>query len=1101
MVRRNLSPRFLFLAVGLFLAACSSGGGDGGSSFAIESINVPANGTWQINRPIKIAFTEPVDFSSVSLNTINIRAVNGGPSAGEFFMESPKVVVFQPRCPTLPDFSDAGLLPGGQLYEMNVLGIDKQAPLTVKSTSGTSLSVGDTRQFVTPDSTLLLDLFFDAKVGPPVPVVRSNSVTDMTVDACYIELGDDPNNRVYFRIDATGKGFLDPLQSLPLNRLSEVDESVALVLHFNQPIDPSPINVNNTRLSWQFDSAASAAAPVWTNLGTQVELVANCTQTGAIVRITPLGILPPDTDLRVVIAPDFSDIVGQINLLTQATFALADTVPAPAPPAPLTDEFLDEYASSVHVDATAGFAEPPAVIEDGKLKAAFSFSGTGGVNGDFDWKVPAGITTLFSTDSQNIVGGPNFVAQHNVTVIGGVLDVRNMLIEAGAVLKVQGTNPLTILASGTVEILGTLDISGTDSIGIVTLNTTSIPEVGAPGQAGGGRGGTGSPLSTSSSPKGGNGFGAFNTPDAGGVGGETGWNNVAASQLDGRRGAGGGGGTLGLNQLQPPPSTLFEQSFIGLDAEPGFPNLATGTTQSHNGAITGAAGPLGGPAGPLPFVDASALNNFFGQAVTIASSTVIQGELKKPWAGAGGGAGGDASFVGLNMTFPQIPFNPNGDEKGAAGAGGAGSLQIMTLEDIVFGVNGRIVARGGSGGGGENTSLTNRIGGGSGGGSGGHVILQVAGVIDMSLCQGEGTTKGKLAGGILATGGQGGAGKLDVGGATLEANGKQDTLPLNDACPPGYPTTGANGCLGHIDGAGGDGGPGIVQFHTPDGLASVLLPVGKTMGDVCKPKPVYFDGTARLVPSFGRLSRVQSQWIALGEGGFEKALGTFSNVVFTLEGTDPVTGAVLDDGAGKVDLLPPILGPDTLAIAPAVPSITAPRQLVMDAGPLVGDPNYGHLLDNTNQMRHYLLRLTAGPSVEVFDVVAASYDSNGNRLTLDVNANGPLLTSFGAGATVEFIPAYFRVYSNDAADLLPASSAIAITLQATTALPITGEPDPAGATAFVADEAILNAAPNNAAFRFVRYQALFDMAASGGGLAPTNPVPAIDFLRIPFRYN
>lgn len=1085
------------------LASCSGGSGGGGAAnFGIESINLPANSTWQINRPIKITFTQPVDFQTVSLNTINIRAVGGGPSAGEFYLESPTVVVFQPRCPTLDDLSDAGLQPGGVLYELNVLGIDKKAPLTVKSTSGVGLSQGDVRTFVTPDSTLALDLFFDSKVGPPIPIVRTNSPSDLKVDASYIELGGDPANKVYFRIDSNGVGQLDPLQTLPLNRLSELPEQVALMLHFNQAVDPSSANLDASRLSWQFDAAATGGPPQWTNLSTEIELVANCTQFGALIRIEPLGILPPDTDLRVVVAPEFSDIVGQINLLSQSSFAQAATDPAPVAPAPLPDEFLDTYASKADLDETAGFAEPPAVVLDGKLSASFSFTGTGGVNGEFDWRVPAGQTLIFNTDSQNIVGGPNFISQYNVTVIGGVVDVRNMRVEAGGTLKVQGTKPLTILASGFVEILGTIDIRGSDSQGVVTLNTTSIPEPGATGVAGGGRGGTGSPLTTSSSPKGGNGFGAFNSADGGGIGGETGWTNTD-QQLDSRRGSGGGGGSFGANQAQTGAASLgtWDQSFIGLDGEKGFDNKAT----NANGASTGLPGPFGGAAGPQPFADASPSNNFWGQAVV--GSSLVLGELKKPWAGAGGGAGGDAAFVSGGGTFPAIPFNPLGDEKGGSGGGGAGSLQIMALGNIVFGINGKIISRGGSGGGGENTSFLNRVGGGGGGGSGGHVILQTSGVIDMSLSAGPGTTAntlGTMLGGILASGGQGGAGKLDVGGATLELTGKVDTPPLFDACPPAlngvaYPTTGTNGCRGHVDGAGGDGSPGIVQLHTPDGLASVLLPAGKTIGDVIKPKPLFFDGSGRLVPSFGQFSRAQSDWIPLGEGGFEESSGTFDSVTFAFEGVDPLTGLVLDDGAGGVQLLPSILPADTLVAAPGVPSITEARTIVIDTAGI--DPDYAYLLDNTAQLEHFLLRLDQGSAAANFDVVSASFDQGTQFLTLVTEPDGPPMGgSFSPGAQVTLHPAFFRVYSDGTPDELPATSTITILLEATTADPDTGLPDLTALTGFVTDVADLNTDPSNSEFRFARYQVLFDIAATGGGLAANAPVPSIDFLRLPFRY-
>jgi hypothetical protein len=66
--------------------------------------------------------------------------------------------------------------------------------------------------------------------------------------------------------------------------------------------------------------------------------------------------------------------------------------------------------------------------------------------------------------------------------------------------------------------------------------------------------------------------------------------------------------------------------------------------------------------------------------------------------------------------------------------------------------------------------------------------------------------------------------------------------------------SGNNACLGHVDGAGGDGGPGLVQLHTRNGLnptnPSILLPAGLTLYDVCKPLPVGADGSIHLLPRF-----------------------------------------------------------------------------------------------------------------------------------------------------------------------------------------------------------------------------------------------------------
>ncbi len=539
----------------------------------------------------------------------------------------------------------------------------------------------------------------------------------------------------------------------------------------------------------------------------------------------------------------------------------------PAPPAaadPIVATELRAVAASEAgrqpVSSGAKAARPQATGQDPSGSSeALDFPGTGGPGGDFDWCLPPGAVVVLDTASALINGGPHCAATTTVQVLGGVLDLRNLHVGPGALLKVQGPNPLLILATGTVRIDGTIDVSGTSSNGVVTLNTANIPELGAPGQAGGGAGGVGSPLTTASDPKGGDGSGAFGAFGRGGIGGETGWNNSSLSNTDGRRGAGGGGGVFGPNQVQKLGLVAtfgdWDQSFLGLDAEPGFANK----NPAANGALSGPPGPFGGAPGPSPFQDGDPDNDFFGPALDLATGGIVDGELLEPWAGEGGGAGGDASFVGVNGTWPPIPFSPTGDEKGAGGAGGGGQLRVMALGDIRFGPNGLILCRGGSGGGGENTLFLNRVGGGSGGGSGGHVILETLAKIDFSEVVGPSSTAGKLVGGILATGGQGGAGKSDAGGAQLGVNGKTETLPQFDACPPtslgtSYPTSGPNACQMHVDGAGGDGGPGLIQLHTLHGLSpsnpSILLPLGLALGDFCKPLPAGFSQRLQLLPTF-----------------------------------------------------------------------------------------------------------------------------------------------------------------------------------------------------------------------------------------------------------
>jgi hypothetical protein len=113
---------------------------------------------------------------------------------------------------------------------------------------------------------------------------------------------------------------------------------------------------------------------------------------------------------------------------------------------------------------------------------------------------------------------------------------------------------------------------------------------------------------------------------------------------------------------------------------------------------------------------------------------------------------------------------------------------------------------------------------------------------------------------IDTRGGQGGAGRNSLGGAVLTPLGAVESVPHVDACPPGYGTSGVNACRGHVDGAGGDGGPGIVQLHTPRGrvgtdpaTADILIATGTALDQFSAPAPVGLaaNATSSLQPDIG----------------------------------------------------------------------------------------------------------------------------------------------------------------------------------------------------------------------------------------------------------
>lgn len=196
------------------------------------------------------------------------------------------------------------------------------------------------------------------------------------------------------------------------------------------------------------------------------------------------------------------------------------------------------------------------------------------------------------------------------------------------------------------------------------------------------------------------------------------------------------------------------------------------------------------------------------------------------------------------------------------------------------------------------------LGGGSGGGSGGHLIIETASRIDLSQVNGTfpaSSTSSARDVGLLAPGGQGGAGANNLGGAItngIALPACRDAMPDQPAaCVPAS----CSGCAPIVC-AGGDGGPGVIQLHVPtlDGhapgsgdlvpptqAASSLFRRGTTgtcsfaLGNpianagVIKPPPVGAPGDVafmndtvgwgRLVPTFAVPSgTAPSRWIPFG---------------------------------------------------------------------------------------------------------------------------------------------------------------------------------------------------------------------------------------------
>jgi hypothetical protein len=1143
-MRLTIAKAGLTLALGsAFLAAsCSSGSGGGSSAaadkLAVVSINVLEGQEWQINRAIDILFNQAIDFATVNLNTINIVDEHGNGATGIFSQPSgnglsgKSMVRFQPTCPTLADNSDAGLLPNG-VYQLTVRG-SKVGGTTVLSTAGEPLEEGALRTFTTPDSEDPQVLFVDTTAGPPVVIVRQlNDNPDLP--ATSLILGGIEQEFLWSTLNQQARL---PFE-VPLNHYSIPENQIEVIIQFNQPVLASPENINSDMIRLRY---FDVAADDFLDMQTEVELIENCTESGAAVRVSPLGIVPQDALLVVELRQGFKDLIGDSTSADVSNFSVMQTVEAgqanplhPTVDNPEVDDIFEGFDLSGNElgsleDTGASFGVPAADWGGGSLEASFAFGGTGGPGGDFDWHIPPATELVLDTVSDTIQGGPGGTPTTTQAVINGIVDVRDVFIPATSTLRIVGPNTCTILASGSVRIEGEITINGSDSPGVGTLDTTNQPEVGAKGNGGGGDGGTGSFLTTQSTPRGGRGFGAFNVSNLGGQGGEA---SYATITKDARRGAGGGGGNLGpsIYHLFADGETVMTrvQARVGFDGEPGAPGGLEGF-----GAVSQDKRAQGGLIGPSPFLDNNPDNNFLGTMIT-SDGVVIMGELNGVHAGAGGGAGGDAV---KSDSFPLVPFTSIGDEKGAGGGGGAGGLRILAIGPITIGgevgsAPARISADGGDGGGGENTNFFDRVGGGSGGGSGGHLVfssaarIDIYGVADASLGTGfwyrDDPTEPKHAlRPISAMGGQGGAGNNSEGGANQlgPSTWRCDSIPtFYDeglvGVPPFKPKADffcfwAQQDQGDPSGfwslaAGGDGQPGIIQFHVDDPANNLEFhdvpdqvfdySQGQDISQAISPPPLGWKAPEtppdRMVPFFGRLSQAQSKWIPLGLGRLVPGGGN-DLVNLTFAGTNTADGIVPGDGSGAVSPLPPLLGPQV---------VTSPTfSMTLDASGLgAGDELY---TENSRLLKGFTVKLEDSSDVTNFVnyvIVSATYDSVGDTFSLGLDPNGENPAAFQAGGSIQayLVPYFVRVITNAIADSYPEETSVRVRFDATTIDTVLGGPSESSAFGFTPDIADLNAGD---VWDFVRFDVEFDIDKSADGIDITTPRPGIDHLRVHFDF-
>ena len=596
---RVSTTRLFSLAALAALASCgggsSSGGGvNTGGDFVVLSTEPSDNGQLFLNDPIRIDFSNPVDLSSVDLTTFGFQVFDqigtpvAEPVAGQFMLgTSPgdvtagRRLMFVPVLPTNNLYTNGGFRPG-RTYQVQLVGGNVNNGTVILDQGGQGLTLPRTFSFTTADGTTPSALFRNTAPGGP--------------------------RRAAFEVLPT-----PDTSGVVLNKLGAAP--VELRLRFDQPVNPSSANIPTEVETDPLTRNSNSRGRVFLEyddpdfgdnwwIPADVELESNSSD-GATLLMRPLGVLPNNATVRVVVENTLEDISGESNVANVAYERVFATFQTRRDYEQQFDGLVDDFMATSNVDLTAAFSEPVGEVGPGYLKAGFDFEGT--ITGaEFE---PTAPMTVLNTNFTTVQ--PQNGSAYNVS--GGVFNFRSVNIPAGRTVQGQGTNPMVWLVSETFEVSGTLSVRGGDGQRVNTSGNANVAKDGGAGVCGGGDGGAGSPSSTLRDIGGAPGNGPLQAAEQGGRGG-----TLACSAGCGR-GSGGGGGSLstqgdpGFKQLIRPAGTVP----IGSGNPPPLNPFAIFQQQTGAGG-RGCIGPAGtvtrvlegAVPGPTVFVDARTDNDF-----------------------------------------------------------------------------------------------------------------------------------------------------------------------------------------------------------------------------------------------------------------------------------------------------------------------------------------------------------------------------------------------------------------------------------------------------------------------------------------------------------
>ncbi|MFO0934573.1 MAG: hypothetical protein U1E39_17945 [Planctomycetota bacterium] len=801
---RNRITRLLSAAavasLGLSAVSCGGAGSDGAENLVLVSFNLPNIAGVPLNQPLIFQFSDDVDASSVTPDTIQ---VVGSPSfTFEQIVVDGNLVAELPFIPNFEDYSDSGLAPA-KTYSV-FLPIFP-AVNTVRSVRGRPLVQAESFSFTTNPTAIFIE--------PRRPLLHTPLAVQGDEDGCVqnqanplfdstFQFGADPADQLLC-LKNEGAPRVILANSIPTHDQRAVGTPSAVApglldfpairVRFNEPLDPisavpyvpttrKSINIQLWRVG-NINAVPVAPVQIETNKPlvvqdlsqTEVILVpVKAEQQGTyMVNIQGLRDLPgnlvqtSDRPVQPLLNPTDpyaaidNGLVGTVAPGYRIYFRTLQVPPTAGAISAAFGNAFDErtnqtFTATVGTNPVSPLTTPRTLTQlaPGQATTAnwnndYRFAGLSGLQANTSVDNGAGrLKAVFapylgngSDGAFNLTSGSTTLTSDGGSINGdGVYEYDSFNMDAGTTLSLQGSRPVMILVRNSCTINGTITAAGAPgTFGIDTDGTTNYTNALAIDS--GGNGGLG---------RAGGGNGGLGGPSTSLVG-------------DGTVGSGG--------------ANMFAEVASGGG---GFGLFGDNTNGGGGGGGFGAAGSNGSGGGGGGGGAAQGSADFLRSLAQFTPDRVFQPNAAIA-GGAGGGGGGveddnNASETG-NTTITVVTGTRRlaGGDDGAGGGGAGGGAVWILAKSILVGSTGQINVNGGAGGNtfgpadqlitdpDNNTTGDEYVagvvnpngagtgqGGGGGGGAGGAILLQGRDAVTVS------------AGAVLSA--QGGAGGTTGGG-------------------------------------------------------------------------------------------------------------------------------------------------------------------------------------------------------------------------------------------------------------------------------------------------------------------------------------------------